>query len=301
MLGEEVMVTPHSTGNAPASPRYTHSQEILMPAPRVAILENRVGEHLAGLIAKQGATPFWAPALAEEPDIDPPAIRALVESFASVAPHLAIFQTGVGTKALFDTCDQLGLTNTLLRALESASIAVRGPKPTAELRRRNVRIDLSAAEPYTTHEVLSAIASLDLQGKNVLVQRYGESNAELDGALKARGARVTEVPTYRWALPRDTAPLIELMDRLQRKEFDAVVFTSASQAKNLFALALQHQRDALLREHLNATLVVSIGPVCSHALAEYGVRVGLEASPPKLGPLLSQLQSRLAADSSVLK
>jgi uroporphyrinogen-III synthase len=241
-----------------------------MQGRNIAILENRVGEHLVGLV---------------------------IESFAAEAPYLAIFQTGVGTKALLDTCGELGLSAALLRALGAATVVARGPKPTAELRRRNVRIDLSAADPYTTHEVLQAIAHLDLRGKSVLVQRYGESNAELDHALKQKGARVAEVPTYRWALPRDTAPLIELMDALQRKDVDAVVFTSASQAKNLFALAAQHQRGAALRDHLNATLVASIGPVCSHALRELGVAVGFEASPPKLGPLLAGLQAQLLAKS----
>lgn len=264
-----------------------------MQGRSIAILENRVGEHLAGLVAKHGGKPVWAPALAEVPDIDAAAIRALIETFATDAPRLAIFQTGVGTKALFDTCDQLGLTPVLQQALAAASIAVRGPKPTAELRRRSVRIDLSADEPYTTHEVLQATAALDLLGQRVLVQRYGESNVELDVALKAKGARVTEIPTYRWALPRDTAPLTGLMDALQRGAIDAVVFTSASQAKNLFAVAAQVQRTSSLREDLNRTLVVSIGPVCTRALDELGVRIGLEAHPPKLGPLLAQLQARL--------
>jgi uroporphyrinogen-III synthase len=268
-----------------------------MQGRSIAILENRVGEHLVGLVAKQGATPIWAPALAEEPDIDPPAIRALVQGFAGDPPHLAIFQTGVGTKALFDTCDEMALTDALQRALQSAVVAVRGPKPTSELRRRKVRIDVSASEPHTTREVLQAIAHLDLHGKNVLVQRYGESNTELDQALREKGARVTEVPTYRWALPRNIDPLIDLMDRLQRGAVDAVVFTSASQVKNLFAVAAQRQRDTALRENLNRTLVASVGPVCSHALRENGVKVGFEASPPKLGPLLAGLPAHLPAKS----
>jgi uroporphyrinogen-III synthase len=265
-----------------------------MQGRSVAILESRVGEHLVGLVTKLGGKPIWAPALAEVPDVDPPAIRDLIAGFSADPPRLAIFQTGVGTKALFDTCDRLGLAATLSQVLAATTVAVRGPKPTVELRRRGVRIDISAAEPYTTHEVLEAIAHMELQSKRVLVQRYGESNAELDAALAQRGARVTEVPTYRWALPQDSAPLLSLMDALRGSQVDAVVFTSASQAKNLFVVAAQQQREASLRDDLNRTLVASIGPVCSRALAELGIRVGLEASPPKLGPLMSQLQTHLS-------
>lgn len=266
-----------------------------MRGRNVAILENRLGEHLIGLIEKRGAIPFWAPALAEEPDVDPPAIRAMVAGFENTPPQLAIFQTGVGTKALFDTCDALNMTAALTRALAAATVAVRGPKPTAELRRRAVRIDLSAAEPYTTEQVLDAIAHLDLHGKNVIVQRYGETNTELDAALRERGALVTEVPTYRWALPRDPQRLIALMDALERGAIDAVVFTSAAQAKNLFAAARAAQREDQLRSDLCRTLVASIGPACSRTLAALGVSAGLEADPPKLGPLLTQLQAHLTA------
>jgi uroporphyrinogen-III synthase len=49
-----------------------------------------------------------------------------------------------------------------------------------------------------------------------------------------------------------------------------------------------------LRKALNATLVASIGPVASAALREAGVKVDLESSPPKLGPLLAALDSALS-------
>jgi uroporphyrinogen-III synthase len=273
----------------------TASLEFDMQGRNIAILESRVGEHLVDLVTKYGGKPFWAPALAEVPDIDLEAIRELIEGLAADPPQLFVFQTGVGTKALFDACDRLGVTAALSQALAAATVAARGPKPTVELRRRGVRIDLSAAEPYTTTEVLQAIAHLDLREHRVLVQRYGESNAELDQALTEKGARFVEIPTYRWALPSDTSPLIALMDALQRSEIDAVVFTSASQIRNLFTVAAQAQRESQLRQDLNRTLVASIGPTCSRALAANGVKVGLEAHPPKLGPLFSQLQALFAS------
>ena len=58
---------------------------------------------------------------------------------------------------------------------------------------------------------------------------------------------------------------------------------------NLFAVAEQHCGADQLRRNLNSVLVASIGPVCSDALAAAGVRVSLEARPPKLGPLVEML------------
>jgi uroporphyrinogen-III synthase len=260
-----------------------------MKDKRIAVLESRFGEHLAALLEKQGAIAFRAPALAEEPDLDPEAIRRLIADWAAHPVKLAIFQTGVGTRALFEAVDRLGLGEQLLALLAGGLIAVRGPKPTAVLRGRKVRIDISAEEPYTTVEVLTAIRNVELSGERVLVQRYGETNLGLEEGLEARGAAVIEVPTYRWALPQDIGPLIRLLDALGRGEIDAAVFTSASQVRNLFAVAEQRAGVDQLRRNLNAVLIASIGPVCSDALEKAGVHVTLEANPPKLGPLVEML------------
>src|SRR6266850_2524851 len=93
-------------------------------------------------------------------------------------------------------------------------VAVRGPKPTAALRARGVRIDRSAADPFTTREVLECMKDVPVRGERVIVQRYGVVNVELDKALEARGASVIEIPTYRWSLPADTRPLAELIGPL---------------------------------------------------------------------------------------
>jgi len=247
------------------------------------------------LIARRGGIPVSAPALREEPVVDPNAIAQLMRDLAQRPPKLAIFQTGVGTRALFATTDALQLTATLASLLADTLVAARGPKPTAVLRQRGVRIDFSAAEPFTTAEVIDAIAGVTLANETVLVQRYGDTNEPLNDALEARGAKVLEVPTYRWALPDDTQPLIALMDRLDRAEIDAVVFTSASQVHNLMTIAARENRTKTVHAALNATRVASIGPVCSAALVAAGIDVKLEASPPKLGPMLEALAAVFAA------
>jgi uroporphyrinogen-III synthase len=264
-----------------------------MKAKRVAILESRLGEQLASLIAQRGGVPFHAPALAELPDLDTSEIAALVRSLEEKPAKLFIFQTGVGTRALFGALDSLGNTGIFLRLLEKSIVVVRGPKPTGALRSRKVRIDCSAADPFTTKEVLASIVDIALEGERVIVQRYGSANAELDRALEARGAQVTEIPTYRWALPADTKPLENLIGALVRNEMHAAVFTNAEQVRNLFAVADKLDNKTLLREALNRTLVASIGPVASAALREYEVKIGLESKPPKLGALISALDTAL--------
>jgi uroporphyrinogen-III synthase len=265
-----------------------------MKAKNIAILESRLGKQLTDLVVQRGGVPFHAPALAELPDLEPEKIAALVRSLEQQPAKLAIFQTGVGTRALFSALDALGQTQVFLRLLDKTVVAVRGPKPTGALRSRGVRIDRAAADPFTTHEVLEAVKDIELKGSRVIVQRYGVANVELDRALEARGAQVIEIPTYRWSLPEDTRPLAELIGALERGEMHAAVFTNAEQVRNLFAVADRLGRAEALRVALNNTLVASIGPVASAALREFEVKVGLESSPPKLGALMSALDTALS-------
>lgn len=260
----------------------------------MAILETRLGRQLVELVESRGGIAFHAPALAELPDLEPEEIRALVQSLEKQPAKLFIFQTGVGTRALFAATDALGLTQGFLKMLETAVVAARGPKPTGALRSRGVRIDRSAADPFTTKEILESIKDVDVKSRRVIIQRFGTVNAELDRALEARGAQVTEIPTYRWSLPRDTKPLENLVGALERGELHAVVFTNAEQARNLFAIAEKLKKTESLRKALNGILVASIGPVASAALRERQVSIGLESKPPKLGALMSALESALS-------
>jgi uroporphyrinogen-III synthase len=260
----------------------------------VAILESRMRDHIASLVRKYGGTPFSAPALAEIQDVDPAHIQVLIRDWNSAPPDIFIFQTGVGTRALFAATDSLGLTDLLLQLLDSAQVVVRGPKPATVLHSRKVRIDRAASNPFTTLEVLAEMDGTQLRGKRVVVQRYGETNRELQAELESEGADVTEIVTYRWGLPEDTAPLLKLIDALGRDAIDLVAFTSASPASNLFTVAQYDGKEASLKQSLGRTLVASIGPVCSAALRKFAVRVDIEAQPPKLGPFIEAINAALS-------
>ena len=134
-----------------------------MKAKRIAILESRLGEQVADLVKQRGGEPFHAPALAELPDLDSLEIAALVRSLEERPAKLAIFQTGVGTKALFGATDALGLTAKFLEMLGKTTVAVRGPKPTGALRSRGVRIDRSATDPFTTREILECVKNIPVR------------------------------------------------------------------------------------------------------------------------------------------
>lgn len=266
-----------------------------MKSKVVAILETRTGAHLAEMITRRGGVAMPAPALEEVPDIEPAAVAALIERWRDKPFGMVVFQTGVGTAGLFAAADLAGLTSTLLEFLAAATIVVRGPKPTAALGARRVRIDVRAPTPFTTDTVLQAVSGIDLTTANVLVQRYGAANRKLTEALRARGAAVEEIATYRWELPADQRPLERLLQALRGDAVDAVVFTSAVQIHNLYAVARRLGEADALAAAMNRRVIASIGPVCSSALRAHGITPTFEASPPKLGPLIDALDAALSA------
>lgn len=265
-----------------------------MQSKVVAILETRTGAHLGELIARRGGVPLLAPALNEVPDIEPRTVVDLLTAWRADPYRMVIFQTGVGTRALFNVADTLAASAELLRLLSRTVVVVRGPKPTGELNSRQVRIDWKAPSPFTTETVLATIAGIDIAGARVLVQRYGAANEPLRRALEARGAVVDEIATYRWALPDDVQPLVRLLDELAASRVDAVVFTSAVQIYNLHAVAESLGRAASLAGYLTGPVIASIGPVCTRALASHGISPTFEADPPKLGPLVAGLDACLS-------
>lgn len=257
---------------------------------RIALLEARLGGELARLVERYSGQAFSFPALREQ-TIDASAeVATLINELQAGGIHLIVLQTGVGVASLFKEAEQLGRLDELLAALKQVTIVCRGPKPTAVLGKQGIKPSINARDPYTTAELLEAMAALELDDKRIVILHYGERNATLADALLERGARLTEMCLYEWQMPEDTAPLVTLITKLQQGEFDAVAFTSQVQARHLFQIAQSTGQAAALLEALNQqTVVASIGPTCTAALRALGVEPRVEPEHPKMGPMVMAL------------
>src|SRR5260370_31941180 len=127
---------------------------------------------------------------------------------------MVIFLTGVGTRALLSVVETAHRRDEYIAALQRVKVVARGPKPVAALRELGITPAITAPEPNTWRELLRALdeaaasqAQLRLRGPRVAVQEYGVSNPELLTGLRERGAAVTRVPLYQWALPEPLPPL----------------------------------------------------------------------------------------------
>ena len=136
--------------------------------------------------------------------------------------------------------------------------------------------------------------ALPLNGRRVAVQEYGASNAELLAGLAQRGAQVTRVPVYEWALPDDTGPLRAAVSAIAGGEVDVGLFTTSVQVVHLLKIAAEMNLKEAVRSAFTRILVGSIGPVTSEELRAHGIPPDFEPSHPKMGFLVNEAAQQSA-------
>jgi uroporphyrinogen-III synthase len=260
-----------------------------MAGLRVAIFESRMAGATADLIARYGGIPLSAPALREISLGDTPEVTAFAERLMAGGFDVVIFETGVGVRYLAQAIETRLPRETWLAALARTRVVARGPKPATALRELRGRVDLHVPSPNTWHETLALLdAHLPVAGLRVAIQEYGKPNLELIEGLERRGATVTQVPVYRWALPEDLGPLKAAIVEIAEGRVGAALFTSAQQVEHLLSVAAGQGREADLRTAFEQyTLIGSIGPTTSETLRANGLPVDIEPEHPKLGHLIA--------------
>jgi uroporphyrinogen-III synthase len=264
---------------------------------RVLVLESRRARELATLVTTFGGEPISAPSMREVPLESNTEALAFADRLERGEFDLVVLLTGVGTRALIATIEQVrGSRDSFIDALRRTRIVARGPKPVAALREVQVSVWATAPEPNTWREILSTLdgraADFSLDGRSVAVQEYGVSNPDLLVGLRERGATVTAVPVYQWALPDDVEPLRTACRALTEGAIDVVLFTTATQAVHLLKVAETMGLGEAVMDGLRKCVVASIGPTTSEELRERGTHPDMEASHPKMGFLVREAAER---------
>jgi uroporphyrinogen-III synthase len=265
---------------------------------RILSLESRRATEMATLIANYGGEPISAPALREVPIESNTQAFAFVDGLLRHEFDLLILLTGVGTRALLEVVDRRGVRPAVLDALRGVKIAARGPKPVGVLRELGLNAWVTAPEPNTWRELLTALddktSEFTLRGARVAVQEYGTANPHLLDGLRGRGALVTSVPVYRWAMPEDLGPLQNATRAVASGAIDVAIFTTATQVEHLLEIARRLDLETAVRNGLRSAAVASIGPTTSEELREQGIAIDIEASHPKMGFLVREAAERAA-------
>lgn len=270
---------------------------------RVLALESRRAKEIATLIRNNGGVPTVVPVMREVP------LESNEEAFAFARRLMAaefdavLFLTGAGTRILFQAIETRIPREDFLAAMRRTRIVARGPKPVAVLREWGLSASIVSPEPSTWREVLDALdnaAGVELRGMRIAVQEYGVPNQPLLDGLHDRGAVITRVPVYQWALPEDQSEMRGTIEALGRGAFDVVLFLTGTQAAHLCQVAEQMGRKTAVLQNLRRMVVVSVGPSTTEELSRQGITPDFQPSHPKMGILVNE-SAQAAAHLLALK
>lgn len=263
---------------------------------RVAALESRMADEMKRLIERHGGQAFVTPSMEEIPLQDHHELLAFGEQLLDGGVDLLILLTGVGTRTMIELLQERYGPTEVVNALRHTGLVARGPKPRAALRDVGLTPDLEVPEPNTWKDILDTLdRERPVAGLRIAVQEYGVANPELLDGLKRRGAHVTRVPIYRWTLPRDVTPLVQVLDAITAGHMDVLLITNAVQVDHAMQLLSTPLRQESFRASLARMVVGSIGPTATDRLQNYSLPIDLEPSHPKMGILVKETAERSQA------
>jgi uroporphyrinogen-III synthase len=264
----------------------------------VLALESRRAREIAKLIANLGGVPIVAPSVREVPLESNQEALDFARRLSAGEVDMVIFTTGVGVKALASAVEKACPRDELSRYLNHIVVVARGPKPTAALRELGVGVSLTVPEPNTWRDLLIVLDqsknTFPVAGRRIAVQEYGVTNSELSAGLQERGAIVTLVNVYQWALPEDLSPLQNAVESIISGNVHVLLVASSVQIRQLYEVAESMAKRRALHEALSRVVITSVGPLTSEELRSRGLNVDIECTRPKMGFLVQEAAEKSA-------
>jgi len=267
----------------------------------VGITAERRWEEQASLLRRRGAAIVHGPSITTSLSCDD-TLRATTRSLVDHPPRYLVATTGMGFRAWLEAAQTWGVDADLLAALASCRVVARGAKAAAAVQSAGLAVWARAANEQMS-DVIGILAGEPLAGVRVAVQRYGMDDPVLGSFLAGAGAEVAEVPVYLWRLPDDEEPALRLVRGVVEGRVQAVTFTAAPAARNLFVLAARHGLEGPLLQAFNRDGVVAacVGPVCAGGALEAGIADPLVPPMGRLGLLVRALSDHLEGQRQVLR
>lgn len=227
-------------------------------------------------LQEKGAEVIEFPTIQIEPPRDPREIDREINRLQQY--DWVVFTSTNGVHFFFERVKKLKKDARIFSGVQIAAI---GEATAKALEVQGLTPDLIPCD-FTSHTLFEALEERNaIQGKKFLLARADIAPRDLREALEKKGAAVTEIEAYR--TKRSGADSKGLLDSLQKGKIDYVTFTSSSTVQNFF-----DPIPKALRKKLRSKLI-SIGPVTSKTLRQYGFRPTREAKIHTIEGLVTAL------------
>ncbi|MFD7508618.1 uroporphyrinogen-III synthase [Streptomyces sp. NPDC059853] len=265
----------------------------------VGVTAARRAEELIALLRRRGAEVVHAPALRIVPLSDDDELLHATRALTHDPPDVVIATTAIGFRGWVEAADGWGIGQDLLTTLGRAELLARGPKVRGAIRAAGLTEQWSPASESMA-EVLARLLDGGVDGRRIALQLHGEPLPGFIEALTEAGARVVEVPVYRWMPPQDLGPVDRLIEVTLAGGLDALTFTSAPAAASLLRRAEERGlAEPLLAALRRDVLAACVGPVTALPLEARDIPVR-HPERFRLGPLVQLLCTELPGRARTL-
>ena len=226
------------------------------------------GEQTSEFVRKLGWTPFIVHAV----ELRPLDRSSILKEFSRVIGDgpvdWLVFMSPTGVDALFD------MLKSHSSVLPSASGQIRimavGPKTSAALGYHGVQ-DVVVPEKYSSVGIANHLSKLEMKGQRVVLVRSSAADERLAAALTSKGATVETITIYQSLVPTNRESVMDFLAFLEKGQFQAVLFTSAASASNLFSMAEREIPLSQLLHFMRSPLVGALGPATAKRLRQLGI------------------------------
>lgn len=260
----------------------------------VALAGPRKAEEMAKLVQNMGGTALFRPAQGTV-FLDNEALEEAIQAWVTSPPYLAILTTGMGLEALFEKAERMGMAERFMEVLADSILAARGYKTVNALKKRGLTPKIRD-EDGSTLGLINGLQSLDLHGKEVVLQLHGDPAPRMLDWLQEAGANTRQVLPYRHTPPEE-GELERLLMEITEGKIDAVAFTSAPQFRFLAQFAKsQGLLERMLKSFEENVLAVSVGRITSEALKEEGIQRIIMPEHERMGSMMVELGRYVTAN-----
>jgi len=226
------------------------------------------GEETSRFVRKLGWTPFIVHAV----ELRPLEQSSILKEFSRIVGEgpvdWLVFMSPTGVDAFFDMLKSH--SSILPSALGQIRIMAVGPKTSTALRHHGIQ-DVVVPEKYSSAGIVNHLSRLEVKGQRVVLVRSSAADDRLATSVTSKGASVETMTIYQSVTPENRESLVDFVARLEKGQFQAILFTSAASASNLFSMA-EHEIPVSQLIHLLRSLIVgAIGPATAERLRELGI------------------------------
>ncbi len=252
----------------------------------VGITADRRAAEQAQMFTQRGAKVVHGPVLTTAPLDDQEQARATTLDLLSEPVDALVANTAIGIRTWMAMADGWGVTEQLVDALARSYVAARGPKAAGALLAVDVPVHWRSPSSMLA-EVVDHLIDRGVAGRRVALQLDGGGDGDEARRLRAAGAEVIELRSYRYSWPKNTAPALRLIDAACDRRIDVVTFTAAPAVRHLFDLAEGNGKLGELSAAFgDGVVAMCVGPVCRQAAIERGVSSALQPAMARLGGMV---------------